>query len=544
MPSTYTANGGIELPANGEQAGTWGNVVNSNMAIIDRLTSGVGYNYLTGTTGTISIANAILSNGHYPVIIFNGAPSGENTVSITPSTVQRVFILKNTTSENVVISQGTGAGGTVTLVPGESKIVYAAGASGGASSVNTVEDLSGSFTNLSTLFGGTVTGSVTVAPEDGSVSTVSYPITLSHQVTGSPSSGVGTGLIFATETTSGNTEQGSVIESVSTNVGASTEAFNLVLKTMSAGTLGERLKLFATGAGATSLTRAEFTPYNDIATSINNNTTDGADSATMYIAGGGSFGSSRGGYAFFNGNETASSGGFAAMSAGNITDAKLVLDAPHTTGNIELYTNGAARMVIDQNGIINVPDSAAGATNYLSFGAGSDLRLWHDGSNSYIADAGTGGLNVLTGLYSLKNAANSQTMLTATEGAAVSLYYNNSIKLATTTGGVAITGALTTTGDITAFFTSDQRLKTNIVHIENALEKMDQIGGYTYDWLPESGKEGSTVGVLAQELQTVLPEAVSLRDNGYLAVRYENIIPLLIEAIKELRQEVKILKGK
>ena len=71
MPSSYSSNVGIELPANGEQAGTWGNVVNSNMAIIDRLTSGVGYNYLTGTTGTISIANAILSDGHYPVAVLH-----------------------------------------------------------------------------------------------------------------------------------------------------------------------------------------------------------------------------------------------------------------------------------------------------------------------------------------------------------------------------------------------------------------------------------------------------------------------------------------
>ena len=54
MPSTYTNNGGIELPANGEQASTWGNTVNDNMSIIDRLTNGVGQLLLSGTTHTLT----------------------------------------------------------------------------------------------------------------------------------------------------------------------------------------------------------------------------------------------------------------------------------------------------------------------------------------------------------------------------------------------------------------------------------------------------------------------------------------------------------
>ena len=104
-------------------------------------------------------------------------------------------------------------------------------------------------------------------------------------------------------------------------------------------------------------------------------------------------------------------------------------------------------------------------------------------------------------------------------------------------------GNLNVTGDITAFFTSDQRLKDNITPIPNALNKVFSISGNTFNWNEKSEKEGNDVGVVAQEILEVLPEAVTTRDNGYLAVRYEKLVPLLIEAIKELKVEINELKG-
>jgi hypothetical protein len=111
------------------------------------------------------------------------------------------------------------------------------------------------------------------------------------------------------------------------------------------------------------------------------------------------------------------------------------------------------------------------------------------------------------------------------------------------TGGVGISGALFVGGDITAFDTSDQRLKDNIVPIPDALNKVLSISGNTFDWNEKSGKEGTEAGVIAQEILEVLPEAVTTRDNGYLAVHYEKLVPLLIEAIKELKEEINQLKG-
>lgn len=105
------------------------------------------------------------------------------------------------------------------------------------------------------------------------------------------------------------------------------------------------------------------------------------------------------------------------------------------------------------------------------------------------------------------------------------------------TSGGTISGALTVTGqilsnaDVVAY--SDARMKTNVVKIESALDKVSKISGYTYDMQGIEFGGQRQAGVLAQELKEVLPEAVVTDDNGYFAVRYTNIIPLLIEALKE-----------
>ncbi len=117
-----------------------------------------------------------------------------------------------------------------------------------------------------------------------------------------------------------------------------------------------------------------------------------------------------------------------------------------------------------------------------------------------------------------------------------------------TTGVLGVNGALSVTGDITAF-ASDERLKTNIKPIRNALDKVFALSGFTYNFndIGEKlgfSKETTHVGVSAQQVELVLPEAVAAcpADNNYLTVKYEKIIPLLIEAIKELKEEVDQLR--
>jgi hypothetical protein len=122
-------------------------------------------------------------------------------------------------------------------------------------------------------------------------------------------------------------------------------------------------------------------------------------------------------------------------------------------------------------------------------------------------------------------------------------YTHNGAGTHTTIMSLDSSGNLMVTGDITAFSTSDQRLKDNITPIPNALNKVLSISGNTFEWNEKSGKEGTEAGVIAQEILEVLPEAVTTRDNGYLAVHYEKLVPLLIEAIKELKEEINQLKG-
>jgi hypothetical protein len=117
-----------------------------------------------------------------------------------------------------------------------------------------------------------------------------------------------------------------------------------------------------------------------------------------------------------------------------------------------------------------------------------------------------------------------------------------------TTGNVASIsngGTATFAGDVVAYGTSDANLKNNIIPISDSLEKIKKIGGYYFDWNDKQNTfKGADVGVIAQEIEKILPEIVTTRDNGYKAVKYEKIVPLLIEAIKEQSIIVDGLKEK
>ena len=120
-------------------------------------------------------------------------------------------------------------------------------------------------------------------------------------------------------------------------------------------------------------------------------------------------------------------------------------------------------------------------------------------------------------------------------------------------GGVGVgtagaSGEVRATGEITAYYTSDITLKENIVPIADALAKVSQLRGVMFDWtdahIESRGGEDDffvrkhDVGVIAQEVQAVLPEVVATRENGTLAVRYEKLVPLLIQAINELNEKI------
>lgn len=167
MPSSYTTNLGIELPADGEQDGIWGDVVNDNMNILDRAINGSLNLSLSGTTSTLTTSDGILSNGQYKALILGGSPSGTHTVTISPNDAQKIYFVYNTTAQSVVFTQGSG--GNVTIAAGDSGVIYSNGGGGAAAVVNLTDHFAMSSVKITggTISGATISNITDLAIADG-----------------------------------------------------------------------------------------------------------------------------------------------------------------------------------------------------------------------------------------------------------------------------------------------------------------------------------------------------------------------------------------
>ena len=114
------------------------------------------------------------------------------------------------------------------------------------------------------------------------------------------------------------------------------------------------------------------------------------------------------------------------------------------------------------------------------------------------------------------------------------------------TAASGTTGEIRATNDVTAFYSSDERLKENVEELGGALDKVKALRGVSFDWkeLSEEEKatihshEGHDIGVIAQEVQAQYPELVTEREHGHLAVDYGKLTAVLIQAVKELSAKV------
>ena len=204
------------------------------------------------------------------------------------------------------------------------------------------------------------------------------------------------------------------------------------------------------------------------------------------------------------------------------------------------YNNGVTNQDAGNNTTLTF-DVPMNAPNTLYYQCTSHGNM---GAPIYIADAA----DYLT--------AESDTLATVTgRGATTSTaieFSNTTNSTSKTTGAVKIGGGLGVAnninagGDIVAYASSDERLKDNIKPIKGALDKVSQISGNIFDWNEEKQNiyKGKDYGVIAQEIEKIMPELVDTRDDGYKAVKYEKIVPLLIESIKELKKEINELKSK
>lgn len=161
MASTYNGSG-IEKIATGEQSGSWGNTTNTNLDIIDRLVNGVGAITLSNTTHTLTTTDGSLSDGMFKVLVLGGSPSGTNTITISPNDGDHIYLVKNGTNQTATFTQGSGA--NVSVLAGDSKIIFCDGAGSGAAVTDLTADFAMSSVNIT---GGVVSGIADLAIADG-----------------------------------------------------------------------------------------------------------------------------------------------------------------------------------------------------------------------------------------------------------------------------------------------------------------------------------------------------------------------------------------
>jgi hypothetical protein len=227
------------------------------------------------------------------------------------------------------------------------------------------------------------------------------------------------------------------------------------------------------------------------------------------------------------------------MLAGSIANAKLTnstISGIALGSNLATLTIGTGLSGTSYNGSTGVTIANTGVTSNV---AGTGISV----------NSGTGAVTITnTGVTS--NVAGTGVTVSGGTGA-VTISIGQAV--ATTSnvrfGSIGVgmdasgtSGRIDAANDVVAFSSSDIRFKENIKPIENALDKISKISGNTYDWKEENkiehGYEGNDVGVIAQEIEAVLPQLVQTRESGYKAVKYDKLVALLIEGIKE--QQIQI----
>jgi len=237
----------------------------------------------------------------------------------------------------------------------------------------------------------------------------------------------------------------------------------------------------------------------------------------------------------FRGNETASLQLFGEGVNGYV-DAQ-------STGSLIFRTTSSytERMRITSGGNVGIGTSSPGyPLDFGTGGTGNHIRLRRIYANGSGTDSGYSLNNTL--IYQDSGGHFNITNPGSFPDTSLRITTNGNTLLGTTSDNgerLYVSGSIRATGTITA--NSDLTLKKNLLRIENALEKVEQINGYTYEFKEDDSKRHA--GVIAQEIQTVLPEIVNKGNDGILGVEYGNISALLIEAIKEQQTQINELKA-
>ena len=225
---------------------------------------------------------------------------------------------------------------------------------------------------------------------------------------------------------------------------------------------------------------------------------------------------------------SANSNGGVELYHNNTKRLETVAAGAKTTGTFEVTgastltgaVTAAAGLTVDNLTLVNGGNEIDVASGDLTLDVASDIILDTGDGSVALKDDGTQ-FGKLTNTSGNLIISSGNTTAATFSGANV------------TFAGTLASGAITSSGDVTAF--SDMNLKSDIRTIDNALNRVCDLRGVFFT---KDGEAGT--GVIAQEIENILPEVV--KDGEYKSVAYGNIVGVLIEAIKELRNEVKSLK--
>jgi len=227
---------------------------------------------------------------------------------------------------------------------------------------------------------------------------------------------------------------------------------------------------------------------------------------------------------------------------------------------VQFRRNGSDKSYIDNNGkFIGTATSADNADTVdslhassflrsdaansgvrITSGDGNSLRFWD--STNYMIYMSSAGNSTYGGRVNGETSSDYNMYFKMTSGTNRGFVFRNNTN---NVAGIDSAGNGRFEGDVIAYASSDRRYKDNLVTIGNATEKVKQLSGYEFTWnnkqtvYPENTKD---IGVVAQEVEKVLPELVTTRESGYKAVKYDKLTALLIEAVKEQQKQIDELK--
>ena len=205
----------------------------------------------------------------------------------------------------------------------------------------------------------------------------------------------------------------------------------------------------------------------------------------------------------------------------------LILTGQGSTNDVTIKNDADGTVCRVPTGSVNL---VFGDSAKAIFGTGSDMSVYHDTSHSYIRDNGTGDLRITGSQILINNANDDEALAKFIQDGAVELYHNNVKMLETTATGI------TCAGDVTAY--SSAAAKCDIETLTGALDQVEKLRGVSFKW-KDRNEDKKTLGFIMEEVAEAVPELA--RDTG---VMYQNTVSLLVEAIKELRAEIRDLKAK